>query len=1211
MKNEDKTKAELIKELKTLRKEREKSALNDFTERKQTEEVIQESESRLRELFKHMSSGVAIYEAKDNGKDFIIKDFNRAAEKIEKVKKEDIIEKNVLKVFPGVKDFGLFKVFQEVYKTGMPQHHPISLYKDQRITGWRENYIYKLPSGEIVAVYDDITERKKAEEQIKDSEERLKILFDYAPDAYYISDLKGNFIDGNLAAERVIGYKREELIGSSFLKLKLLSLADAAKAAKLLVKNLRGQPTGPDEFILNRKDKSKVTVEISTYPVKIKGRTLVLGIARDITERKQAEEEIRLHAAMMDNVAEGVYLIGLDDLLIKWANEKFARMFGYDPGEMVGKHVDIVNAPTERTPTETRIAIVDVLKETGEWHGEVKNIKRDGTHFWCYANVSLFEHPEHGKVIVAVHTDITKRKQAEEKTRQKTEDLALVNALNNAVNRDDSLLEILQLLARETKRIFSCYGATVYLLSEDREHLVMQTLTLPSVIISRVEKLTGIRIPAISIPIKARSLYRKVLQDSKPQLINDPKTIQGLMAEFTENKILKKLIPKIYSILDTRSLINIPLVSKDEAIGLLDISRKEPFTEFDLKRVEAISGQLTSILERKKAEEKIKHLNLVLRAIRRVNQLIVREKNRERLLKGVCNNLIETRGYYNTWIVLLDEEGKLKTCAEAGLGKDFLPMIELLKRGKLTTCSQKALKQQEVVITENPASTCTECPLAQEYSGRGAMTIRLEHSGRVYGLMTVSIPANLAVDQEEQTLFKEVAEDIAFSIYNIELDEKRKQAEQELSKEKTLLKTIIDKIPVLLTRYDPDTNMLYLNKEFEKIVGWKTEEVKDIDLMEKVYPDPNYRKQAMEYMQKASTEWREFRVQSKSGKIINSEWSNIRLDDGTQIGIGINITARKLAEEEIKSAAAKWQTTFDAMNDAVSLIDNNGIVLQCNQSYLNLLGKTETEILGKHCWEIVHGTNKPIDGCPIVKMKKSFQRESMLLPIEDKWFNVVVDPIFDVNNNLINAVHIMTDITERKQAEERLKKTMDATIETVSKIIEAKDPYTAGHQLRVSQLTTAIAKELNLSQDKIKGIRVASLIHDIGKISVPTEILSKSIALSDIEFSLIKGHSQIGYDILKSIEFPWPVEEIILQHHERLNGSGYPQGLKADKIMTEAKIIGVADVVEAMSSHRPYRPALGIDAALEEISKNRGILYDPEIVDVCLRLFKEKRFKFE
>ena len=208
------------------------------------------------------------------------------------------------------------------------------------------------------------------------------------------------------------------------------------------------------------------------------------------------------------------------------------------------------------------------------------------------------------------------------------------------------------------------------------------------------------------------------------------------------------------------------------------------------------------------------------------------------------------------------------------------------------------------------------------------------------------------------------------------------------------------------------------------------------------------------------------------------------------------------------------------------------------------------------------------------------------------------------------SIASLIDITERKQSEEKLKKSLDVAIQTMSKIVEVKDPYTAGHQLRVSQLTKAIAKELNLSPDKIEGIRVASLIHDIGKISVPTEILSKSIRLTDIEFSLIKEHSQIGYDILKSIDFSYPVAQIVLQHHEKINGSGYPNNLKGDEILLEARILGVADVVEAMSSHRPYRPSLGTDAALEEISQNKGILYDPVVVDICLKLFKEKEFKF-
>ena len=209
------------------------------------------------------------------------------------------------------------------------------------------------------------------------------------------------------------------------------------------------------------------------------------------------------------------------------------------------------------------------------------------------------------------------------------------------------------------------------------------------------------------------------------------------------------------------------------------------------------------------------------------------------------------------------------------------------------------------------------------------------------------------------------------------------------------------------------------------------------------------------------------------------------------------------------------------------------------------------------------------------------------------------------------SIASLIDITENKKAEKRLKKTMDAAVDTMSRIIEAKDPYTSGHQKNVSQLATFIAREMKLPQDKIEGVRIASLIHDIGKIGLPTEILSRPTKLTDIEFTLIKGHPQIGYDILKSIDFSYPIAQIVLQHHERLNCSGYPNNLRGDEIMLEAKIIGVADVVDAMSSFRPYRPALGIEKALEEITQNKGILYDPEVVDICLSLFKEREFKFE
>jgi len=224
----------------------------------------------------------------------------------------------------------------------------------------------------------------------------------------------------------------------------------------------------------------------------------------------------------------------------------------------------------------------------------------------------------------------------------------------------------------------------------------------------------------------------------------------------------------------------------------------------------------------------------------------------------------------------------------------------------------------------------------------------------------------------------------------------------------------------------------------------------------------------------------------------------------------------------------------------------------------------------------------------------------------------------DGGGTLVGAVETMTDVSALKRAEEelqltveRLRKATAGIIRAIDRIVETRDPYTAGHQHEVARLASALAQEMALPADTVEAIYVAASIHDLGKIYVPAEILSKPGHISDIERGIIRTHPQVGYDILKSIDFPWPIAEIVLQHHERLDGSGYPRGLRDGDIRIEARILGLSDVVESMGSHRPYRPTLGMERALAEIRKNRGTLYDPEVVDACLRLFEEGRFAFE
>ncbi len=711
----------------------------DITERKRAEEALRESEEKYRTLVENASEAILIIQ------DGMLKFVNHAACEISGYSKKELRSSPFLKlVHPEDREMVGKRYARRLNgDVSIPRYAFRVIAKDGTLLWLEVDAVLVTWEGNPATLnfISDITKRKRAEEELKNSEERFKLIFEFAPDAYYLTDLEGNFIDGNRAAERITGYKREELIGKSFLKLNLLSQGQFQKAAVRLASNAMGESTGPDEFVLEKKNGNKVPVEITTHPVRFKDRTVVLGIARDITKR---------------------------------------------------------------------------MREEGA------------------------------------------RRQAEENFRR---------------SLDESPLG---------KRIVSAKGETLY---------------------------------------------------------------------------ANQAILDIYGYSDIEELRSTPAKKR---------YTRESYAAYQLRKKKRVSGQ---------------------------------------------------------------------------------------------DCSS----EYEISI--------------------------IRKSGEIRHL-----------------------------------------------------------------------------RVFRKAILWNNQKQ-----FQAIYQD---------------------------------------------------ITEQKKAEEALKESEHKFKTIFDKASDGMFLVDlETRKFSMCNAMCLQTLGYAREEFLSLEISDI-----HPLDDLALVyeqiakfaEGKEGVRHDLRFRRKDGSLFFADLSPALLTLAGRKSLLIVYKDITERKKADEKLRQTLSGLrialggiIQVLSAITEKRDPYTAGHQKRVADLARAIGQEMGLAAQQVEGLRMAGIIHDIGKVSVPAEILSNPNGLTKIEYEMIKSHPQIGHDILKDIDFSWPIAEMILQHHERTNGSGYPRGLKGDDILLEARILAVSDVVEAMASHRPYRPALGIEAALEEIEKNKGILYDPIVVTACLTLFREQKFSFK
>lgn len=516
-----------------------------------------------------------------------------------------------------------------------------------------------------------------------------------------------------------------------------------------------------------------------------------------------------------------------------------------------------------------------------------------------------------------------------------------------------------------------------------------------------------------------------------------------------------------------------------------------------------------------------------------------------------------------------------------------------------------------------------------EFDGMQALKLSLEHDARIpFIILTGSMNEETAVACMKAGATDYVIKDhlprLPFAVREALA---KKAVEEELAESEKRYRLFVETAKEGVWSMDSEYCTTFVNKATGDMLGYEPDEMLGRRVDTFMFPEDLVdHSKKMEDRKHGRDSTYERRFRCKNGKTV---WvivsARVVLDEqgnfAGSFAMVTDITDRKQAEEALRIQSESFLQVLDGLDALVYVIDMKTYeIVFINKYGQNIWG----DINGTICWQTIQRgqagpcefcTNSKIvgpDGKPAEGIVWEFKNT-----VTERWFDCRDRAIYWPDGRIVR-MEIATDITERKKNEQLLKQTLEklrkavsTTIQVMVSAVEVRDPYTAGHQNRVADLSRGIGKEMGLSHEKIEAIRMAGPIHDIGKLSIPAEILSKPTKLTNIEFALVKEHSRIGYEILKHVESPWPLAEIVYQHHERMDGSGYPRNLKGDAIIMEARILAVADVVESMASHRPYRPALGIDAALKEIEKNRGIFYDNAVAGACLKLFREKGFILE
>jgi PAS domain S-box-containing protein len=1193
-----------------------------------------------------------------------ITNFERIFENIQDVYFETTLEGKIVQISPSVEDMTSFKVDELIGTSVLDLYHDVTdrdanlskLTKESKLKDYPIVLLdkdgstlhcicsvklivdVKTQEVKIIGSIRSISESVEFKKTLKKHEERYRKLFESTIDAVMLTDENG-FFDCNDATLKMFGIveKKHFLgLGPDDISPKFQSQeVTSRELSQNKINETYDKGYSKFEWIHKRQNGKEFPAEVWLTAFKLHGKNVIQATVRDMTQSKKAREELqRSHDELEKKVHERTAELSQTNEYLQ--NEILERKLAEERSK-AGEA--FYNTLFEYNPVETI-----VVNKKGEIIQFNRIVRNNRSHPPKVGDIMYKDYAGHysddmfGNMIDCMKTGKS-RIFPEMRYKEKTWSITIAPNKHGAIisaydiSAEKHIEEQLMML----NQVFENLGADS---RTNVEYIVKQTcLILDSVCcmyfrLDESNKKTAV-FASYNSPGNFDNLHTSTGLICLKETIKKNKITQFSNLDRSKYKGADKFIEK-YGL---KSYLGHPVSHKGQPIGSLCIFNVET-RNYDNNEINIISTLAKAISNEEERMHVANSLNkistyqkLLLKTTKDINSTL----DFEEVARRISVEAMDLLDSYGSAVYLLNEDGKTLNPIVV-IDPDFKDEIMGTALDVDSSFTGKAIINKRAMMFNNAGESQNgyQIPGTTHVSNERILTAPIINGDEVMGAICLNRNGPY-FEQEDVEILQTLANYAATALVNARTFEQMRHemherlvAEQQRDESEKKYSSLISNVPDGIFRCAANDKILSANPAMIKMFGFKNLKEFSQKTLHDLYAGSN---SAQELLNQLNTnnvvDDFEIKLTRKDGSKFWAFLStkSIMDDNGKLVfrdGIINDINKRKKAELNLQKTQLLLATLFDNVPNLL-LYESGGDREFMSNNVIDLLGYPAEDFINdpSKFFSLLHENDKEYIQNKYDEWVTEGKKEMLTL-----WFRIQkkdgdyiwiedrrIESIGPDNEKYETGVKI--DITDLKEAEEKLKisyqklkRLLEETVDGLVSAVEMRDPYTAGHQRRVASLTVAIGQKLGLTKNEIEGLHLASLVHDIGKINIPAEILSKPGKLTTNEFNLIKLHPQTGYDILKSIEFPWPIAEIVLQHQERFDGSSYPQGLKGEEIIFYARILSVADVMEAMSSHRPYRPSLGIQTAIDEIANNRGTLYDPVVVDAALELFANKEFCF-